>query len=156
MPVSQFTKELRAQRIAESQFKEGGFVAIVNHHWDRRIVGKRRIAKVHANGNFTLDSVNDQPSTQQWRPSGATAHQAGKHFRYGSSHLEPWTAQHAIEIGERRALRHREKRVAAAVRTLEKMKGQISEHMLVEVETALGLLGATEPEIVPEGFVDQG
>jgi hypothetical protein len=77
--VSDFMKQHNAERAARSQFKAGGHVAIVNHHWDRRIVGKRKIAKVHASGNFTIEDRNGVAQPQQYRPdsSGTTARPTG-------------------------------------------------------------------------------
>ena len=140
--VSQFTKELNAQRVAASQFKEGGHVAIVNTHWQRRIAGKRAIAKVHANGNFTIMGHDGKPAPQQYRPdhSGKYARVAGKtHGFRTSEHLEPWTSAIEQEIADRKASAKRIARKEAIITALKNGSDDLSEETLATLEQALGL-----------------
>lgn len=150
--ISEFMKQQRIERIANSQFKPGVFVALVNHHWDRRIEAKRKVLKVHATGNFTTCTLTDQPSDRVWKPdmSGNSARLVGTSvgFRH-AEHLEIWTPAHDEEIAARRSQRNRAARVEAAWTKLNAMKGQIDEHSLLAIEAALGLISSTpvEPEL---------
>lgn len=150
--VSDFMKQINAERIARSQFKAGGHVAIVSHHWDRRIVGKRKIAKVHANGNFTIEDRNCVAQPQQYRPDsdGTTARPAGE-ARYvsRSEHLEPWTDAIEDEIKQRRIYRALEQRRDALIEKLKAQRGTdlaLNHAWLDAAEQALGLAAPIEPE----------
>lgn len=151
--ISEFMKRERAERIANSQFTLGAFVAVVSHHWDRRIVAKRAIAKVYATGNFVLASRNEggPAETQQWRPdrSGTSARHAGPPTGYrASEHLEIWTPDIDAEIAERRSQRDRMDRGRAVLAKLQTERDRLDEHTLRALEAALGL--STAPPSEPE------
>lgn len=143
-------KQQRAERTARSQFKPGAFVAVVNHHWDRRIERKAAVVKVHANGNFTICNRDGTANPQQWIPDwqGTTARKTGKPtgFRH-PEHLEIWTPDHATEIVEASARRDRASRSEIVRRKIEEARTH-DEHTLRALEAALGL--STAAPNVPE------
>lgn len=142
--ISDFMKRLNDERIAASQFRVGEYVAMVNHHWDRRVVAKRKIAKIYANGNFVLASNEpDRPiGVQQWRPDadGKTARRTGTYKYRDSEHLEPWSPEIEAEVAERRKARLFEQRVKRLIGHFEDMKYSAETAGTVErIEELLGL-----------------
>lgn len=144
--MDSFAKQQRAERAARSQFKVGTEVAVVSHHWDRRIVGKRKVVKVYATGNFTITDYKGEAGTQQWKPdwNGTSARQAGERSYSRSEHLEVWTDKHAAEIAARQEKRRTEKRMRAINEHLSTK--EITPTMLDAIEALLGL---TAPEKEP-------
>lgn len=146
--TSDFMKQHNAERIAASQFKPDTYVALIDHHWARHIVGKRRVVKVHVNGNFTLSDRAGAPQPGQWKPDwrGTTARKVGKYS--GSEHLEIWTDAHSAEIVEYAAKQARIVRGMAVATLIGKRRDHLDEYTLRAVEAALGLSTAApnEPE----------
>lgn len=144
--ISEFMKQQRAEKAERSQFKPGAFVAIVNHHWDRRVERTATVMKVHANGNFTICNRDGTANPQQWIPDweGNAARMAGKPsgFRH-PEHLEIWTSGHADEIVAQRFAYERAARLAAISARLTERGRTLSHHSLCALEAALGLSIAT-------------
>jgi hypothetical protein len=139
--VSDFAKRQAAERAARSQFKMGTDVAIVHTHFERRILGKRKVAKVLANGNFTItyrDGMPD-PTRQQYRPdwSGTSATPTGdRGFSHSREHLEVWSKDIEDEVLASKQARIRKVRVD---RIVARLADPVGDGALDEIEKALGL-----------------
>lgn len=121
--------------------KPGDTVALVNHHWNRNILGKRTVARVHKTGRFTLLDHEGKPGATQWRPNhdGTIAHHAGASFR-GADHLEPWSPEIEAELRAAGLARKLDKRRDAIVETLRKMRREDLKVGAIEaMEAFLGL-----------------
>lgn len=130
-----------------SPFHPGGYVAIINTHWTRRIESKRRILKVHKNGNFTLaypeqnDEGRARLESQQWRPGAmGHAHRTGERS-YGSSHAEPWTTAHDAErryVRQQHDLRARLGKVAKRIDELAHAgRAELTVDFIADLEAAM-------------------
>lgn len=150
---SEFMKRMQAERIAASQFKEGTEVALVNTHWNRRIDGKYKVAKVHANGNFVLEGSQ---TNQQWRPdsAGTMAHKTGERGFRSTEHLEPWSPAIEAEIAGRKLLRRLEERRDACIAALKDKTGDDLRNMARSFDTLEELLGLTKNSPQPDDSMD--
>lgn len=124
-------------------FQPGVKVAVVAHHWERRVDSKREVHKVHKNGNFTLIGHDGKPDQQQYTANfdGTTAYQTGAHGFRHNSHLELWTPAIEEEILERKARVRRDRRRSAIANVLAARNTDIPEHALHQIETALKFAG---------------
>lgn len=122
--------------------KPGDSVALVNHHWDRRIAGKRTVAKVHKTGNFTLLDREGKPSAQQWRPNhdGSQAEHAGTRRWRNPEHLEPWSQEIEAELRAEvlaRKLDHRRNAIVEHLKNIHRSK--LRADVVEAIEAALGI-----------------
>lgn len=147
--ISEFDKRaaiagVADERKAASLFHAGDYVAVISHHWERRVVAKKQIDRVYTNGNFILKETRAEGyKPQQWRPrwDGKTAEMAGERHGYHNDHLEPWSPAIEAEIAGRRAARLFEQRVSRLIEHLQaraKAKTLLPEHV-ERIEFTLGL-----------------
>jgi len=88
--------------MTQSPFVVGAEVVVVSGTWGRHLSPKRKVAKVHKNGNFLLEG-----SDRQYRPNKTnwngiyTADRTGRHNFY-SEHVELWDEEkHGAELAQR-------------------------------------------------------
>lgn len=154
MMISDFAKRQKAERAAASQFKAGTEVAIVSTHWERRIMSKRVVDKVYANGNFTLTNPAGRvpDSSQQYRPDycGTTAKATGSLHRYGSDRVEVWTPAHDEELRKAVLDRRNGARRDRIIKHLEGIRREnLDSSVLAAVEAAIGITEPPVPETKP-------
>lgn len=132
--------------MTEPRFTEGAYVALINHHWDRRILGKRRIEKVYKNGNFILERAAGQVQPEgfkptQWRPNHdhSSAHKTGDSRFHSREHVEPWDAGIETELAANLIRRDVEARAKAVVEKIEAARNSLTQNQLAALEVALGM-----------------
>lgn len=156
MPISKFMQDRKAERAANSQFKEGTVVALVNTHWGRRIDGKYVVGKVRKDGNFTLAPKGRLASEYQYRPSqdGTRAERTGERGFRATEHLEPWSPAIEAEIADRKLLRRLEARRDACIEALKERRGDELRNMARAFDTLEELLGLAQHSPQPDDSMD--